>query len=107
MKTKKEIESKINEIIGNYRKLSKTEEREVKKLREILLVLEADFSEEFFIKQLKELSVKLNILNDRYLNWYKNTPGLNNIKNPKKYYEDINAIPLIKRRIKNLKYILN
>lgn len=65
-----------------------------------------NISEKNLISQLKELNKKLKILNDRYFDWYSSTPGLNNIKNPRTYYDNLNEIPLIKRRIKNITYIL-
>ncbi len=113
MKTIKEIDEEINSVTkkilaseseGNKSSVKAYDFR-LNYLKKIKLTLE-QFTESGLKKQYQEAVNKVELLNSRYDYWYKNTPGLNNIKNPKTEYEKLNNINALKSQISFLKDVL-
>ena len=79
----------------------------INKLRPIKLYLETNPSEEGLIKELERLNKKGDDIDDRFEEWFLNTPQAKRMSNPKKVFYDTTGISEINKKIATLKFILN
>lgn len=99
---------KLQRYGGNSSKIKKNRKR-LTYLRFILnYILSTNLTDELIDSYLAYLNHKINIYDTRYDEWLKGNlktiPG-KKIKNPRKYYDEINGIPQIKETISILSFI--
>lgn len=111
MKTKKQIQEEINDLIKEEKKYGDRERKRVEKkltiLKKLVLIFDNNITEDNLTKQLSEQKRKLKIVDDGYFQWVKNTPEANNVKNPKSMYRSLMKRKDIVNHISNIKYLLS
>lgn len=111
MKTLSNVNLEIKSIIDSHQDKTKFTKKELKKakadikfLSEIRNYLETNPSESTILKQQSELKSRLKVISDRYPQWISNnTPKTSK---PISEWNRMNNVPMLRRQLSNIKFIL-
>lgn len=118
MKTIDELKKEIEEIRKPYlengklkfnpsEKTKKKINTRIRYIQECIRYLETNLREEFIEEEINRLKNTIEVFNNRFDEWNKNTlPAEREFEDPRTYYEKVNNYTHIKSQIKTLKYIL-
>jgi predicted translin family RNA/ssDNA-binding protein len=111
MKTAKEVDKEINELIRSINKDLKENEvksikREVAFLRQCYRYLETCPRQEFIKSQLEEVQRRIDLIPSHFEAW-KTGKVLTKYKDPYSAYQNEMRLPDLKAQVKTLTYLLN
>ena len=110
MKTLKAL-NKIQEELEDKLVKGEASEKSLKphfeRMRKAKLALEQGAKKKYLMKDLDETIIKLETAEKNYDLWIRNTPGLENVKNPKALYNKESGINKMKKQIIFLEYMLS